>query len=500
MGTDTGFASPLRLFSENPVAVLERLRQGYVDYMGWAADQVTDEHLLYALKSGLLDECAAAFPDPRLAPEIPIRVLLAACLAGAFQGEYALSQAGPALTSPAVLAELGLNVQWVAPGAGLSRRGTEADGVFHSDTLRKLLGQIADADHKAGRRRGESLLRWWNETVGRALLQRAGGGTGAWIWDCTKLLVNLDNPRYEGSAVTKDEDDQPIRGYKLALLSSLIDSGRVIVQVGWESVRPADITVGRPLLQGDTPLEAGDTLLHDRGLIDGALITCLKRDLGVDVVFGLKKSMLSYRTALALMRREASYWKAHPTRKGQEIQRVENIRGPWTECAVPLNGCVVRERDSREPDGYRYYVFATTHLQRSARGIVRDYGCRSECEEDHRQIKGPNWEMDEFHSTALVEVIFHVLMVLWAYNLAQVYGETEAGQRFAGKTKRARQREVRRERELRVVVIAGGEYAVLPHWEVADVLLEIEGAPKERLRQRVRELKREDTAGKQAVG
>jgi hypothetical protein len=496
MGTDSSFSSPLRLFAENPVAVLSQLRQGYVDYMGWAADQVTDEHLLYALKSGLIDECAQAFPDPRLEPEIPTRVLLAACVAGAFQGEYALSQAGPALTSPAVLSALGLNVQWLAPGEGLSRRGTQEEAVFHGDTLRKLLGQIAACDRTAERRPGESLLTWWNERVGPAFLRRGGGGTGAWIRDCTKLLVNLENPRYEGSDAVTDEEGTPIRGYKLALLSSLIDTGRVIVRLGCDSVRPADLTVARSLIGEGTPLERGDTLLEDRGLVDGAEISCLKRDLGVDTVFGLKKNWLSTRLALSLLRQEPCYWEAHPTRPAQQIQRVENIGGPWQECTVPLNACVVRERDEKEPDGYRHWVFGTTNVSRSARGIVREYGTRSECEEDHRQVKGPNWEMDEFTSTRLVEILFHILVVLFAYNLAQVYGQTQVGQRFAGKTKRARQREVRRERQMRVVLIVGSYYAVLPQLDVAEVLLEVEGAPKERLRQRVKELKAARTSGK----
>jgi hypothetical protein len=500
MASDFGFSSPLRLFTEDPAAVLEQLRQGYVDYLGWAADQVTDEHLLYALKSDLIEECARAFPDPRLEPEIPIRVLLAACVAGAFQGEYALCQAGPALHSPALLAELGLNVQWLAPGDGMSRRGTGEQAVFHGDTLRKLLGQIAACDWQAGRRSGESLLIWWNAAVGPAVLRRAGGGTGAWIRDCTKLLVSLQNPRYEGSDAVTDEDGTPIRGYKLALLSSLIDTGRVIVRLEFDSVRPADITVARSLIGEGTPLERGDTLLEDRGLVDGAEISCLKRDLGVDTVFGLKKNWLSYRLSLSLLRPQACYWDEHPTRPGQQIQRVETIGGPWEECTVPLNACVVRERDEKEPEGYKYWGFATTNVERSARGIVRDYGARSECEEDHRQTKGPNWEMDEFTSTRLVEILFHVLIVLFAYNLAQVYGQTEAGQRFAGKTKRARQREVRRERVARWVVVAGPYYAVLEEWEVAEVLLEVEGAPKARLRELIQRQKVARQASKRAVG
>ncbi|HTE17129.1 MAG TPA: hypothetical protein VK689_01975, partial [Armatimonadota bacterium] len=75
--------TPLRLLTENPVEVLKLLREGWIEALEPGGDYVTDLHLLYALKSGLLTECAAGFPDPRCAPEIPVRVLLAASVAGA---------------------------------------------------------------------------------------------------------------------------------------------------------------------------------------------------------------------------------------------------------------------------------------------------------------------------------------------------------------------------------------------------------------------------------
>jgi hypothetical protein len=501
MAPETGFDSPLAWYTESPVEVLKRLRVGSMDYLGAADDRMTDLHLLAAIKSGLLDEWARAFPDPRCEPQIPIRVLLAAAVAGAFAGEYALCEAGPALHSPAVLAELGYNVAWLAPGQGLSRRGTQEQALFQSDTLRKLLKQIEAADRVAGQRPGQSLIDWFNETVGPTLLRQSGGGTGAWILDCTKLLVNLENPNYEGSAVSKEEDGTPIRGYKLALLSSLVDEGRIMVRLGWDDVRASDHPVARPLLQGATPLARGDTLLHDRGLIDGATISCLKRDLGVDVVFGLKSDMLSFRLAVAqAVLRPASHWREHPTRRGQAILLVQEIGGPWEELTVPINGCVVRQPDEKEPEGYKYWVFASTNLARTAAGVVLDYGTRSECEEDHRQSKGRDWEMDEFTSTCLVEILFHVVVVLLAYNLCQWYGQTSVGQRFAGKTKRARLREVRRERTAWLVVIVGAYYAVLEDLEVADVFLEIEGEAKERLRASVKRLKTARPVGKRALG
>src|SRR6266851_6791061 len=175
MVPETGFDSPLQWYTENPVAVLKRLREGDIDYLGEAADRMTDLHMLAAIRSGLLDEWARAFPDPRFEPQIPIRVMLAAAVAGAFAGEYALSGAGPALHSPAVLAELGYNVAWLTPGQGLSQRGTQEKALFQSDTLRKLLLQLGAADQAAGQRPGQSLIDWFNESVGPAFLRLSGG-------------------------------------------------------------------------------------------------------------------------------------------------------------------------------------------------------------------------------------------------------------------------------------------------------------------------------------
>jgi hypothetical protein len=496
MAAPAEFVPPLLLLRENPEAVLAALRRGWVDAMDAAGDQVTDLHVLDALKSGLLAECAAAFPDPRLNPEIPAAVLLTASVAAAFQGEYALRESGCALHSPALLAELGLNATWLRPGEGLSRRGTAQAAVFHGDVLRKLLLQLAAADREAGQIPGASLLRWWNQTVGPAFLHHAGGGSGAWIRDATKLVVRLENDRYEGSEVIREDGKAPQRGYKLGLLSSLIDTGRLLVGVAFAGIRTGDLPLTTALVRGEgTPLQAGDSLREDRGLLDGAEITCLKRDLGVEVIFPLKKAMLAFRLALARVATRPHRWQPHPSRPKQEIQKVIEIGGPWEECQVPLDGVVVREWNHQEQE-YEYWVFASTEQGRSAKGILRDYEARSECEEDHRQVKGPDWELDEFTSRRLVEILYHVLIVLFAYNLCQLYGQTEAGQRFAGKTKRARQRELRRQRRVQVVVVAGAHYAVFDWAVVAEVLLAVEGAAKERLRALIQR----QVAGRAAVG
>lgn len=125
-------------------------------------------------------------------------------------------------------------------------------------------------------------------------------------------------------------------------------------------------------------------------------------------------------------------------------------------------------------------MFATTNLALSAKGIIREYEARSECEEDHRQFKGPDWELAHSFSTQWVEILYHVLIVLFAYNLCPVYGQTDAGAKYLGQTQRARRRQARGS-PLRVVVVAGSQYAVLPWLTVAEVLVGAKEEARERL-------------------
>jgi hypothetical protein len=325
--------------------------------------------------------------------------------------------------------------------------------------------------------------------VGPVFQRLVGGGTGAWIRDTTQLIVNLKNDRYEGSEVASEEGKVPQRGYKLGLLSTLLDTGRLLVQVAWGGLRVGDLPLTAPFVQAGTPMVPGDSLRQDRGLLDGAEITVLKRDLGIDVICPLKSNMAAYRMAVVLAEGNPHRWQPHPTRPKQQIQRVTDIAGDWESCQVELNSCVVREWDPHK-EAYEYWVFAATNLERSGRGIIRDYETRSECEEDHRQTKGPQWELDAYLSTKLVEILYHVLMVLFAYNLCQVYSQTDAGQKYLGQTKRARRRTARR-RELQVVVRAGSDYAVLDWLTVAGVLVGAEGAPRERLQALIQRLQAE---------
>lgn len=214
-------------------------------------------------------------------------------------------------------------------------------------------------------------------------------------------------------------------------------------------------------------LKPGDTLLVDRAFIDGETISVLKKKRRVDVIIPLRSDMLAYEDSLVTAYHPSSgSWEAHPTREGQEIKHIEHVEWMWEGCSVPLNGCVVRYlKEGKDGSGgrvdYEHIVFASTNLGLKGDRILKTYDLRSEIEEDHRQWKDGMWEMTEFTSTDLTQILYHVICVLLSYNLQQVYTNTESGQRFSEKTLRHIRRRQARSHEVSMVVYSGDSYAVL---------------------------------------
>lgn len=84
----------IELIARNGAAVRQAIELGDIVHMDTASEELTDEFLLFAIKSGLLKEWAAAFPDPRQAAEIGMEVLLAASSAARFAGLYSFRKLG----------------------------------------------------------------------------------------------------------------------------------------------------------------------------------------------------------------------------------------------------------------------------------------------------------------------------------------------------------------------------------------------------------------------
>lgn len=492
---------PIQYLQENTPKVIDALRNGDIKAIESCGETVTDLYTLFGLKSGLFEQLAQAFPDPRnQQKEVEIKVILTAGVAGCFSQLFAISQSPYALHSFRVLAELGLNATVLNKGDGISKKGTKIEAPFHGDCTRKLLDKFefeVDDNNKPIEPtriydRIQKLLNWYNNYTAEAFLKVANYQPTIHILDCTKLIVNFENENYQGSGVVK-EDDELQRGYKLGSLRSLLDEAGIVTHIAFGSIEIHDLELCRTLLRESKQLKAGDLLIIDRGFISAEEINHLKLQREVDVVLPLRSNMQSFQEAVRLttIKDDKDRWQVHPNpeRKNQEIKAVEALEMFWDGLEVPIKGTVVREKTNdlkkqnhpNGPDGYEYMVFVTSRLSLSAKNIILTYELRPEQEEDYRQLKSEDWKMDEFTSTNLIDIFYHVILVLLAYNLFIVFANTEVGQKFAKKTIRALKRQLARSKKSYMLVVTADAYAVLPYEVVIAIILRLSGKAKSKM-------------------
>ena len=154
---------------------------------------------------------------------------------------------------------------------------------------------------------------------------------------------------------------------------------------------------------------------------------------GIDIYIPLKKNMIAYSEAVSIAKAQ-NQWNPHPNkkRKTQEIAFVETLGAFWESDSpmndVQINACVVHDKKTEE-----YYVFVTTDLAISAKQIISTYELRPEIEEDYRQIKD-FWKIEDFKSTRLNFITFHMITVLIGYLFFQIYKTTDDGHKYNGKS------------------------------------------------------------------
>jgi hypothetical protein len=430
-----------------------------------------------------------------------------------------MRKAGYVLRSARVLGALGYSVEVVEPAHGLSVRGTADDKLFSGDVVRKLLVQMeqrADLSQptqrppqepsvaikvreRASRRAvkhavdeaeaearahkvAEHLVSWYNQQVGMSMLKyaRLGRGRRIHILDTTQVEVPLETGTYECSGVVKNADGTLSRGYKLATLRTLLDSAGLLTQVAMAAIQEHDLAVCRPLLAEAPVLRAGDLLLEDRGFLDGATLSHVKRQRQVDVIIPLKANMLATQEAMQLAAM-ADKWQAHPTRADQTIALVRGVEHMWAECAVPLNACVIRFWNKKKKC-IDHIVLVTTDLTLNAPWIVRHYEERPEIEQDYEQMKSGGWQLNKLSSTRYSEIVFYVLTVVLSYSLYHLFANTQRGARFADKTRQAIAFEQLRTHRTHIIVYAGGYFEIFETLSFVQMVLQLSPPVQEHLR------------------
>jgi hypothetical protein len=509
----------IQLWARNGEAVRQAIELGELVHLETASEELTDEFLLFAIQSGLLSKWAGGFPDPRGAPEISMEVLLASHLAARFAGLYSMRKSGYVLRSASVLGALGYSVEVLEPAQGLSLRGTSDDKLISGDVLRKLLVKLENhvdpqgplrlppwepsvsvkVRQRASRRAvkgavdaaeaearaqqvAAKLMAWYNDTVGPSLLAYARVGTGRRIHivDTTHVEVPLETGTYECSGVVKNDDGRRSRGYKLATLRTLLDHAGLLTQVGLCPIQVHDLPLCRLFFETASVLRKGDLLLEDRGFVDGETLTFLKRQRHVDVIVPLKSTMLSYHEAVQLAELQGA-WQPHPSRDQQHIAFVTGIEHLWEACTVPLNACVIRYWN-RKKSALDHIVLVTTDQRLNGPWIVRHYEERPEIEQDYEQMKSGGWQLKKLSSTRYSEIVFYILTVALSYSLYYLFANTQAGARFADKTRQALAFDQLRSRRTHIIAYAGGYFEIFETLSFVRFVLQLPASVQDRLR------------------
>jgi hypothetical protein len=380
-----------------------------------------DEIVSFGLKKGFLKQGLRLFPDPRKNWEVPIEVLLLPQILQRLNNEHSLLLAPYMLNSAELMTELGYNAQVL--DEGFNQRNTHArKAPFNGETLKHLL---LSAD-------SEELIQWFNTGLLPLWREQAGKArTHRYILDGTKIEVPAHRVKgYQGAGTVRNEDDTTSHGYKVVWLQEILEIPAepgcpsrfhrgMIVGLRIGPIEEHDLSLGRWLVS-EFQFEEGDTLIFDRGFIDGAWVTELKEKRKIDAYFTLRRNMkLSKEVLLRAYAERNDQWTTHPTRKNQWVQRVLpwDLTG-WEDCPVLKSGALVKWKNK---DGsFDEVLFVSTKDDESPEKILSIYDERSQIEESHRHMKSFQG-IDVLLSKKWVHVVFRILMGVIAFNLINLF-------------------------------------------------------------------------------
>lgn len=404
----------IKICKQNQKSIIKNLYDGKFDNIAVSNTNFADDIILTMHEMGILDCLSTAIEDKRADNiTIPFDLIITLSIAAKMKTKTSLTDIPFAITDHRVLAKLGYNI--------VDTKGNLKSEIMRESSLRFLLGKYTSNE----------LFSSYNNTVQNYIMPKLNIIPNIHILDCTEISVNLKNENYEESAVCINKYGDVARGYKLATLRGLNNDNGIIEEICFGSLNVHDFKLCKDMLHNTTVLKPGDILVYDRGFLDRDIINFLKTERGVDIYIPLKRNMDIYQMAVSTAKFE-NKWEQHPTRAKQKIAFVERLSNFWEsdnpKKDVPINAVV-----SWDPESDNYFVFITTDITVTGKQIIKTYELRPEIEEDYRQLKD-FWKLEDFKSTKLNMIAFHIITTLFGYLFFQLYITTSKGKKYAHKS------------------------------------------------------------------
>jgi len=441
---------------------LASVKQGRIDAADISQPNFIDGIILKMKELGVVDELRHIIKDKRQSNAvIPLEFIWILAIASKMKIHTSLTDIPYAIMDAEVLSALGYSL-W----------DTDRDlekGLMDEGAIRHLLGKYEQNE----------MIYGYNQCVQEHILPHMGINADIHILDCTEIEVELSNENYEGSTVVNIDGVR--RGYKLATLRGIVGDSGVIEDIRFGTISDHDLEMSREMILNSPMLKPNDTLINDRGFLSRTVLNELKTHRKVDVYVPLRKNMIAYQDAVSIAKATKN-WMPHPNkkRKSQKIAFVPDAGRMWesevAENDVPLNACVVWDAKDDE-----YYVFVTTDITKTAKQIIQTYEMRPEIEEDYRQLKD-FWKLEDFKSTKIHIIAFHIVCTLLGYLMFQLFVGTEEGERWQGKSLPVIMKKyIPPEKPKTVILYTGQYFATFPFVEFLHLYTSLDASARSQL-------------------
>lgn len=453
------------VYTQNKEKVAQDLATGDIDYGSFSKMGFVDQFFAFVLATDFFVFCDKSYPSPRAKTEVPPWFILASLMAAKMYGEESFLNIPYVINNGSILKMLGLNLGPVPGFNGKNKK--ERIYPAHQDTIRKFFKDT----------KPDKLNLWFNRDFSSWMRKKSAYRSGLFIEDASYVPLP-GNPNYQyADYIWLDEDgnhaekDAP---------GARIDPGGV-----------NGLNEGRDLVEGF--VENGgyiDTLLMDRGYIDGPTLTHYKKDYRINWVIPLKRSMAAYDDVMGLCRAKDVDWKSYGLEhdsngfiaRKEEVASFFNIR-TWENLSVPLHVSVKRTTDYSSGK-VSYFVLAHSKKYKYPDEAFDLYKKRTCIEERHRQLKG-FWDLAKFSSPCFSLVLTQIIFKLVSYSLMQLYLVRSDMAELARKTISTIKKK-EGAGECVIILYSGSHYGVFNLDEYSFTLMNLEDDCKKRLTKRIK--------------